>query len=57
MGRGGSRGKAGREPLSYQGGFAALADELVNAIANGGGEVRTNSPVDGPLVESGRESR
>ena len=52
--RGGSRGKAGREQLAYyRGGFAALADEMVKAIVNGGGDVRTNSPVDGLLVESG----
>ena len=52
--RGGSRGKSGREQLAYyRGGFAALADEMVKAIVNGGGDVRTNSPVDGLLVESG----
>ena len=52
--RGGSRGKGGGEQLAYyRGGFAALADELVKAIVEGGGEVRTNSPVEELLVESG----
>ena len=52
--RGGSRGRGGGEQLAYyRGGFAALADELVEAIAGQGGEVRTNSPVSGLRVESG----
>lgn len=52
--RGGSRGNGGHEQLAYyRGGFAALADELVKAIGDRGGEVRTGSPVDGLLVESG----
>lgn len=52
--RGGSRGKGGGEQLAYyRGGFAALADELVKAIVDRGGEVWTNSPVEDLLVESG----
>ena len=56
--RGGSRGKGGAEQLAYyRGGFAALADELVKAIVDRGGEVRTSSPVEGLLVESGAGCR
>lgn len=52
--RGGSRGRGGGEQLAYyRGGFAALADEMVKAIVEQGGEVRTGSPVDGLAVESG----
>lgn len=52
--RGGSRGRGGREQLAYyRGGFAALADELAAAIVRQGGEVRTASPVEGLVVESG----
>ena len=51
--RGGSRGKGGGEQLAYyRGGFAALADELVKAIIDKGGEVRTSSPVEDLVVES-----
>ena len=51
--RGGSRGKGGGEQLAYyRGGFAALADELVQAIIDRGGEVRTSCPVEGLVVES-----
>ena len=53
--RGGSRGKRGEERLAfYRGGFAALAEEVVEAIRNQGGEVRTGAPVTGLLVEDGR---
>ena len=53
--RGGSRGKRGEERLAfYRGGFAALAEEVVEAIRRQGGEVRTGAPVTGLLVEDGR---
>jgi protoporphyrinogen oxidase len=53
--RGGSRGKGGGEQLAYyKGGFAALAEAMVEAIRAGGGEVLTNAPVTGVQVESGR---
>jgi protoporphyrinogen oxidase len=53
--RGGSRGKGGEEQLAYyKGGFAALADALVEAIRAQGGEVLTSEPVTGVRVESGR---
>ena len=45
--RGGSRGKAGEERLAYfKGSFARLAEETALAIIEGGGEVRTKSPVE-----------
>ena len=47
--RGGSRGARGEERLAYfRGGFAALADELVDRIVDAGGEVRLNTPALGP---------
>ena len=53
--RGGSRGKRGEERLAYlRGGFAALADELVNRIVKGGGEVRLKDPATGLMTENGR---
>ena len=53
--RGGSRGKGGAEHLAYyKGGFAALADAMVEAIRASGGEVLTNVPVIGVQVKSGR---
>jgi protoporphyrinogen oxidase len=53
--RGGSRGKGGAEQLAYyRGGFAALADALVDAIRAQGGEVTTNAPVARLQVDSGR---
>lgn len=53
--RGGSRGKGGGERLAYyRGGFAALADQLSDAIRASGGEVRTSEPVLELLVEEGR---
>jgi protoporphyrinogen oxidase len=43
--RGGSRGARGEERLAYfQGGFAALADELVHRIERAGGEIRLSTP-------------
>ena len=53
--RGGSRGARGEEKLAYfRGGFAALADELVNCIVKTGGEVRLRTPALGLVVEKGR---
>ena len=53
--RGSSRGKGGEERLAYyRGGFAALADELAEAIRTRGGEIRTNAPVSHVQVSSGR---
>ena len=53
--RGGSRGKNGGERLAYyRGGFAALADQLSDAIRAAGGEVRTGEPVQELIVEDGR---
>ena len=53
--RGGSRGKGGEEQLAYyRGGFAALADNLAEAIRAQGGKIITNSPVRQLQVDSGR---
>lgn len=53
--RGGSRGKGGEEQLAYyQGGFAALADTMAEAIRTQGGAVRTGMPVDQLRLASGR---
>lgn len=53
--RGGSRGKGGEERLAYyQGGFAALADALADAIRAHGGEIRTNATVQELEVEEGQ---
>nr|MDQ6881810.1 FAD-dependent oxidoreductase [Pseudomonadota bacterium] len=53
--RGGSRGKAGEEQLAYyQGGFAALAGSMAQAIRQAGGEVRTSSPVTALQLRDGR---
>jgi len=50
--RGGSRGKGGKEMLAYyQGGFASLAESMVQEILTSGGEVRTNTPVVDLLIE------
>ena len=55
--RGGSRGARGEEQLAYfRGGFAALADELVNCIEKTGGEVRLRTPALGLVTEEGRVS-
>jgi protoporphyrinogen oxidase len=53
--RGGSRGARGEEQLAYfRGGFAALADELVERITRSGGEVRLKTSARGLITESGR---
>jgi protoporphyrinogen oxidase len=53
--RGGSRGRAGQEQLLYfRGGFAALTDELANAVVRNHGTVRLGAPVQGLLVANGR---
>ena len=53
--RGGSRGKGGKEHLSYyQGGFGALVDDLAQAITAQGGEIRTRAPVSRLLAQDGR---
>ena len=53
--RGGSRGKGGEEQLAYyRGGFAALADTLVEAITQQGGEVLTGVSATGLQVDDGR---
>lgn len=55
--RGGSRGRGGAEQLAYfDGGFAALADAIADAIRAGGGEIRTNTEAVGLQVCSGRVS-
>lgn len=52
--RGGSRGKHGREMLAYySGGFAALVEDVVEAIRTAGGKVLCNAPVTGLQVRSG----
>lgn len=44
--RGGSRDENGKEQLAYfRGGFARLADKMVEEIENGGGKVHLSSPV------------
>ena len=46
--RGGSRGQAGEEILAYyKGGFAALADDIVDEIRRLGSEIRLNTCVTG----------
>jgi protoporphyrinogen oxidase len=53
--RGGSRGNAGQEVLTYyRGGFAALVDAMVAEIRRLGGEVRLNCAVEQVMAESGR---
>lgn len=53
--RGSSRGRTGEERLAYfQGGFAALADALADAIRARGGEIKTATHVTGLTVNSGR---
>lgn len=53
--RGGSRAKDGAEMLAYyRGGFAALAQRLADNIAFRGGEIKTNTTVEGLIVENGR---
>jgi len=53
--RGGSRDTTGQEVLAYyKGGFAALADELVQQIERDGGTVLMNTPVSGLEVSNGK---
>ncbi|GBF78724.1 NAD(P)/FAD-dependent oxidoreductase [Aphanothece sacrum] len=53
--RGGSRAKDGAEMLAYyRGGFAALAQRLADSIAFRGGEIKTNTTVEGLIVKNGR---
>jgi protoporphyrinogen oxidase len=53
--RGGSRSKGGGESLAYyRGGFATLAERLAQGIREAGGEVRTNEPVRGLVMNDGR---
>jgi protoporphyrinogen oxidase len=53
--RGGSRGKGGEEVLAYyKGGFAALADQMANAITGTGGMIRLECPVRGLQLRDGR---
>ena len=53
--RGSSRGRKGEERLAYfQGGFAALADALADAIRVRDGEMRTEARVAGLTVDGGR---
>jgi protoporphyrinogen oxidase len=53
--RGGSRGARGEEQLAYfRGGFAALADELLDRITRSGGQVRLKTPALALVTEKGR---
>ena len=53
--RGGSRAKGGAEQLAYyQGGFAALAETLADAIRAQGGTIRTGAPVTALQVAGAR---
>jgi protoporphyrinogen oxidase len=53
--RGGSRNDGGKEVLAYyKGGFAALADQSVEAIRNKGGVVEFERAASGLRVESGK---
>ena len=53
--RGGSRGARGEEQLAYfRGGFASLADELLDRITRGGGQVRLKTPALGLVTEKGQ---
>ena len=55
--RGGSRGKGGAEQLAYyRGGFAALADDLVEAVVQRGGKVLTGVTATGFQVKDGKVS-
>lgn len=52
--RGSSRGKGGAEQLAYfHGGFAALADILVEAINKQGGEIKTSTPARSIEIKNG----
>ena len=53
--RGEHRGPRGEERLAYfRGGFAALADELVDRIVKTGGAVRLSTPASGLITENSR---
>ena len=53
--RGGSRSRSGSERLMYfKGGFAALADEIVDRIEASGGIVRKGARVSSLITENGR---
>lgn len=53
--RGGSRGPRGEERLAYfRGGFAALAEELVDRIRIAGGEVRLSTKAARLVIDNGR---
>src|SRR5215210_3676992 len=53
--RGGSRGKGGEEVLAYyKGGFAALAQQLSEAICSNGGTIKLGTRVTGLLEWDGR---
>lgn len=55
--RGGSRGRGGAEQLAYfDGGFAALADAIADAIRAEGGEIHTNTEAVGLQMRAGRAS-
>jgi protoporphyrinogen oxidase len=52
--RGGSRGRGGEEVLAYyKGGFAALAEQMSEAICNGSGSIQLQSQVTGLQVIEG----
>lgn len=53
--RGGSRGESGEEVLAYyKGGFATLADDIVEEIRKLGGEVKFNTSVKGIAASEGK---
>lgn len=53
--RGGSRSQDGREMLAYyRGGFAALAQALSEQIVARGGQVKTNLPATGLIIDNGK---
>src|SRR5262249_21478077 len=53
--RGGSRGEAGGSQVAYfEGGSAALADEMAGTIESAGGRLLTRKPVSALLVDEGR---
>jgi protoporphyrinogen oxidase len=53
--RGGSRGSGGKEVLAYyQGGFAALAEEVANTIQKNSGSVHLNTKVTSLIVEDNK---
>jgi protoporphyrinogen oxidase len=52
--RGGSRSRKGEHLAYFQGGFAALADEILKRIVEGGGEIRLGSPASRLVLKDGR---